>query len=1575
MPRQRHKAQNITAGTVNINRLPIDNVTLVNDGTGKMKAMAAETPAVGARRIEGAQQPADPNMIDFAWGNIDVVTQIDVEGTLQTPNRVVITNLANNLSSYHAAEANGYGSIVGTLGQVNRIQVRVGYLADGQPSVNTVLGAVQADYPILMASSPSAGSNFVPRSGDPNVARGTQHISSGDYGPAANLYDGNNGTYTELNSYAAGVWVGQDFGVGNEKKINRVVAEFMGDRTPARITIEASDDLLTWYDLASEGYWSVGTPGVHTFDVTAPRAYRAWRLKTLDPTGTSYYFSLISLAMYTGTAENWRSPATYGLSVTDPGQAISSYPFNAHQAFNTNLNNYWESNSSNVRNIHWIGQDFGAYKRQIRCVEIEQTLDPYYSVGLAAVEASDDGANWIQIGETWKIDLSNSTIHLPPSRYFRFWRVIARGVTSNGNSSGYWRVARIAMLEADAAPYTATDIVATANGAGSLGWSASNPANYASDDNLTTYAATSNVGEAVVGNTVMSVYLGTSGQKPRTIMFVNAPFTRMNVRKVNIAVKNSSAGAETDMGDFDLNPAGGLTQSIILPSTVPDTMYLMIRPVVGPEDPASPWGVTSVEVYEDETRPELPSVNLTVETNIPSHAKVSWSGMPTTGHYVRGMAATAIRILELNPDGSEYGHYDVPLTVSGNQYIGTYSGQREWAIAHANANGDTGPIFKKVTPPGAVPGGDPITGMTAALSGTSLSVGWQAAWNTSGITVPYEAVISRGNINSPLKSQLFSTNSTNFSGSLSAITAFEDVDYYVHFRLGGPQHPHAHIYYLTGVELGQANTVGMTSVADNGDNKIRLQFTASKTQKHNYVIEVWRNATNTRIFNQTRALEGGIYDELLDIAGQPDGEYNVRVWPALFPANIQAANVIFDDHDLINSVTLTDQGTNIVRVTWGTSLYTNPGYTVTIHRATGNPLALGPALITESVPAGDTTRQLDITMVGTDGKALEGGFYAARVTNDSDARTLDSAPVRFIAHGEYLNGAEAPPVAGLAVEAAVSPADALTLLNGDSSSVYWNEGPQGYYINWGTPHMVRDDNTDGTMDTLVVKDAANWVDGHGQYDLLQRDKIYRLKAQLKLVNPGQMSETLQFSLFRADNTHIENDFTPEILWNKNWLNQTSLDFVDAEIAFRFPTEGPGAPNPAAAYFSIQLVGQENSYTPEIWLKDLKLDILDEAAVGGGDGDGGDGGGTGTYENAVPVMASNSQNGYVAGGSTAYTGYDAYRLFDQDPATQAIGYTLMPPGLTVFDLTLPAGETVDKVRLTIPQDFNVPAGAPGGFYPAPPADFTIDGSTDGGTTWIPIVTVSGKTWTTLGESQTYDSLDTTTAFTKLRIRVTALDKGSLSPDGSVLSLAELEFLQEAEAGGGGGTLAAPTNLAYTTAPLNGEDARMNLSWTDAPGAAEYEIEYSNSTFSSAGLHSVVGDKLFSWPYRQAGQVRMRALADWNVATEQYDTVSAWSPWLDFTAYSSTVEPSISSVTNDGGGNATVWYSVDQSITNHPIRFTVTHSSSNVAYDQTFMKTHGTITMSQGVSGLSSGNYTVRVTDVSSGLYTEEPLFIA
>ena len=148
---------------------------------------------------------------------------------------------------------------------------------------------------------------------------------------------------------------------------------------------------------------------------------------------------------------------------------------------------------------------------------------------------------------------------------------------------------------------------------------------------------------------------------------------------------------------------------------------------------------------------------------------------------------------------------------------------------------------------------------------------------------------------------------------------------------------------------------------------------------------------------------------------------------------------------------------------------------------------------------------------------------------------------------------------------------------------------------------------------------------------------------------------------------------------------------------------------------------------------------------------------------VPVMTSNSQDGYIATGSSVWQASDQpYKLFNRDSTSIWASEDTTDPQWV--QIQLPEAQKCNYVKLTSRKDYYASSN-----YGQAPTAFTIQGSNDG-TNWDVLTTQTGISWTSVGQTKEF-ALPGATAYSYYKIVMTARQSGD------VYSFGSLDFVYE------------------------------------------------------------------------------------------------------------------------------------------------------------------------------------------------------
>lgn len=247
--------------------------------------------------------------------------------------------------------------------------------------------------------------------GGPDITTPGFAISGGDRGASwatSQAFDDDGVTAWSIlrSTGASNLWIGQDFGIGNERAIAEIRLTARGDfvsahstalHMPATWRLQHSDDGVAWQDIwtiAREAPWELGEARIYTGSAPAAPvgAYRYWRLRAGDShSGTYFSIAEIEMATTTGGAND----CTTGQTIF--GDQRSSFP--ATEAFDgiVSGNNCWSISrgASDLIADAWCGQDFGV-PYDLRELRLTARADGFYThMPMSfAVECSTDGTSW-----------------------------------------------------------------------------------------------------------------------------------------------------------------------------------------------------------------------------------------------------------------------------------------------------------------------------------------------------------------------------------------------------------------------------------------------------------------------------------------------------------------------------------------------------------------------------------------------------------------------------------------------------------------------------------------------------------------------------------------------------------------------------------------------------------------------------------------------------------------------------------------------------------------------------------------------------------------------------------------------------------------------------------------------------------------------------------------------------------------------------------------------------------------------------------------------------------------------------
>lgn len=238
-------------------------------------------------------------------------------------------------------------------------------------------------------------------------------IGSGSYqaGTASDAFDNDftgdvlQWDITEL----PGVWVGQNFGAGNEKDIVEVRVRPNKDaanRTFGEFDVQFSDDNVTWttaWSVTKTSGYVVGT--TFTFTPPSAAASRYWRVRGENVSNMS-------------CAEMEMRESAGGADATGSGTPTASSTFDgttgAAKAFDNSAATLWSSANVSVLASEWIRYDFGVgVTKDIQEISYQTRNDAFFAQAPASgwVESSADAVNWLPrkyfSGLSWSAGATN----------------------------------------------------------------------------------------------------------------------------------------------------------------------------------------------------------------------------------------------------------------------------------------------------------------------------------------------------------------------------------------------------------------------------------------------------------------------------------------------------------------------------------------------------------------------------------------------------------------------------------------------------------------------------------------------------------------------------------------------------------------------------------------------------------------------------------------------------------------------------------------------------------------------------------------------------------------------------------------------------------------------------------------------------------------------------------------------------------------------------------------------------------------------------------------------------------------
>jgi hypothetical protein len=208
-------------------------------------------------------------------------------------------------------------------------------------------------------------------------------------GSLAAVFDNSTSTGVQWNGTGAGLFIGYDFGAGNDKaiiEINVLPRHDSADRTFAEFDFQYSDDNASWTTAWSGSYtaWVIGT--TVTFSQPSAAASRYWRVRgdTLG-SGTSMSCAELELRETVGGAD-----ATGSGTASASSQFSSQFP---SLAFDNSAATFW-SGSADVAQCSWLKYDFGVgVTKEIAQISYTARNDAFFTQAPTAgwIECSSDG--------------------------------------------------------------------------------------------------------------------------------------------------------------------------------------------------------------------------------------------------------------------------------------------------------------------------------------------------------------------------------------------------------------------------------------------------------------------------------------------------------------------------------------------------------------------------------------------------------------------------------------------------------------------------------------------------------------------------------------------------------------------------------------------------------------------------------------------------------------------------------------------------------------------------------------------------------------------------------------------------------------------------------------------------------------------------------------------------------------------------------------------------------------------------------------------------------------------------------
>lgn len=242
-------------------------------------------------------------------------------------------------------------------------------------------------------------------------------MASGETGPSeqkAYAFDNNVSTYWQVSGTGAGIWLGYDFGVGNNKDIVEISMQPLSGfsaRMMREFDVQYSDDATTWVTAWSCTFTS-WTNAAQVFTKPGGTPSRRWRLRPNTLQNGSSTMSCAEMEMRATSG---------GADQTGSGTATARTTFGSipgtndpSKAFDNNTATLWSGNAD-VAQCGWLAYDFGSgVTKTIQEIMFTARNDLSFTQSPTAgwIESGDDGINWISrwtfSGLSWTQGSSNT---------------------------------------------------------------------------------------------------------------------------------------------------------------------------------------------------------------------------------------------------------------------------------------------------------------------------------------------------------------------------------------------------------------------------------------------------------------------------------------------------------------------------------------------------------------------------------------------------------------------------------------------------------------------------------------------------------------------------------------------------------------------------------------------------------------------------------------------------------------------------------------------------------------------------------------------------------------------------------------------------------------------------------------------------------------------------------------------------------------------------------------------------------------------------------------------------------------